>query len=162
MANPGPNIEQSVMTLAALAPGTGLVPLPFELVLANVVDATDFITAYPMRHRGRLMAVDWITHAKVTSSGKAATLTPKIRRGTTTTAVTGGVLALTSALATPEGTVIAGTPITGGNTFVPGDALTASWTGVTAFVEGTGTLIFWIINDDTIGAISRDQGLFSP
>ena len=58
-----------------------------------------------------------MTNAKVSTAGKAATLTPKIVKSGVATPVTGGVVALTSALGTPEGAVIVGTPITALNSF---------------------------------------------
>jgi hypothetical protein len=160
MANPGPNIEGGTMTMAAIAPGASRLLVPFLVTLVSVVDATDFMTAYPLTFKGRLLGMDWVTHAKVSTAGKAATLSAKIVRGGVTTPVTGGALALTSALATPEGKGIAAAAITAGNAFNPGDALTLSWTGVTAFSEGTGHVILTLINDDTNNMIARDQGLF--
>jgi hypothetical protein len=162
MANPGPNIVQTAMNLQAIAAGAGRGGLAFYVALAQVIDATDYLTAFPLTFKGRLLAVDFVTHAKVTTASKAATLTPKIKKGTTTTAVTGGVVALTSALATPEGALIAGSAITALNSFNSGDFLTLSWTGVTAFSEGTGHIMVTLVNDDTMDALARGQFLFNP
>jgi hypothetical protein len=162
MANPGPAVEGSTMTLSAVAPGVGQFFLPFYLALASVVNNTDLATAAPFTFKGRIIALDFITHAKVTTTAKAATLTPKIVKSGTATAVTGGVLALTSALATPEGTVIQATPITALNSFNRGDGLTLSWTAVTAFSEGTGLIRVTLVNDDTNDAVARGQIYFNP
>jgi hypothetical protein len=162
MANPGPAISQTAMNLQAVAAGAGRTVIPCYISLALVVDATDYLTAFPLTFKGRLLAVDFVTHAKVTTASKAATLTPKIKKGTTTTAVTGGVVALTSALATPEGALIPGSAVTALNSFNSGDSLTLSWTGVTAFSEGTGHILLTVVNDDTMDAIARGGFLFNP
>jgi len=162
MANPGPNIVSTAMNLSTVAAGTGRVLLPFYVQLAQIVNTTDLITAFPLTFKGRLIALDFVTQTKVTTGSKAATVTPKLKSGATTTTVTGGVVTLTSALATPEGAVIAGTAITALNSFASGDSLTISASSVTAFIEGTGWLLLTMINDDTIDALARAMLLFNP
>lgn len=161
MANT-PNVEGQRQDLENVAAGTGRSFMSFYIQLAQIVNSTDLITAYPLNFKGRILAMNFVTQSKVTTSGKAATLTPKLKSGTTTTTVTGGVVSLTSALATPEGTPILGTAITALNRFNAGDSLTISATAVTAFSEGTGYLIVEFANDDTLGAIARANTMFNP
>lgn len=77
-----------------------------------------------------------------TTAAKLATATTQING----TAVTGGVISLTSANATPAGTLVAGTAITGLNsTFAPGSTLEVAISSVTAFVEGDGWFEFTVL-----------------
>src|SRR5919204_4742810 len=157
-----PNIVTTDLTIGTLiASGVGRQLVPFYVELSKIVNSTDLITAFPLTFKGRVIAMDFVTQTKVTTGSKAATLTPKLKSGSTTTAVTGGVVALTSALCTPEGAVIAGSAVTAANSFASGDSLTISATSVTAFVEGTGWLLLTVINDDTLGAVARSMAMFT-
>lgn len=70
-----------------------------------------------------------------TTAAKLATLTVQVNG----VAVTGGVIALTSANCTPAGAAVAGTAITALNgTTVPNSTVEVAVSGVTAFVEGDG------------------------
>lgn len=140
------------------AAGVGRLIVPFYIDLTKLVTSTDLVTAYPLLFKGRVVSMDFITQTKVTTSAKAATLTPKLKSGSTTTAVTGGVVALTSALCTPEGALVAGSAITALNSFANGDYLTISVTSVTTFVEGSGYLLLTLSNDDTRNAIAGALG----
>lgn len=70
-----------------------------------------------------------------TTAAKAATLTVQING----TAVTGGVISLTSANCTPAGAAVAATAITGANgTQTINQTVEVAVSGVTAFAEGDG------------------------
>lgn len=70
-----------------------------------------------------------------TTAAKLATLTVQVNG----VAVTGGVIALTSANCTPAGAAVASTAITANNaTTVPNSTVEVAVSGVTAFVEGDG------------------------
>lgn len=71
-----------------------------------------------------------------TTAAKAATLTAQVNG----VSVTGGVVSLTSANATPTGALVAGTAITAGNTGTAGQTAGAVVSAVTAFLEGDGYL----------------------
>src|SRR5690349_4043279 len=103
MPFPGPNVEGQTMTLESVAPGVGRFLLSFYVALAQVVNSTDLITAYPLGFKGRIMSTNFHVNTKVTTASKAATLTPKLKSGSVTTTVTGGVIALTSATTGTEG-----------------------------------------------------------
>lgn len=78
----------------------------------------------------------------VTTGAKAATATVQISG----TAVTGGVISLTSANCTPSGALVASTAITALNsTFTPGSTLEVAISGVTAFAEGDGWFEFTVL-----------------
>jgi hypothetical protein len=162
MANPGPNIVQSPMNLATIAPGAGMQVLPFgPFLLASFVNG-DIVTNYVFGFKGRIMAVKMVIPFAATTALKLATFTPALVSGGVKTNITGGVIALTSALATPSGAVVNGTPITALNAFGPADGLTITVSGVTAFVEGQGVLEITYINDDTNDAIARGQIMYNP
>lgn len=86
---------------------------------------------------GRIKSVSFVVAKPVTTGAKAATLTAQIGA----TPVTGGAIALTSANCTPQGAEVAGSAVTALNTFTAAQAVGAVVSGVTAFVEGQGTLI---------------------
>lgn len=112
--------------------------IPVTMVkIANGDLVTDWIAPYG----GRLAALDFVVTTVVATGGKAADLHLEIGP----TATTGGVLGLTSANCTPLGKSIAGTAITGQNTFVKGDVLSVVAANVVAFVEGEGVLLISIL-----------------
>jgi hypothetical protein len=86
----------------------------------------------------------FVTGVPVTTGSKLATLTPYIG----TTALTGGVLALTSALCTPAGAVVQASAITGKNAGEATDTITLTWSAVTTFIEGSGSIQMEIENLD--------------
>jgi len=108
----------------------------FYIDLASIT-AADVITSFYPRVIGTIEYFGFVVDKAVTTGSKAATLTPKIG----STALTGGVLSLTSAAATPKGTVIDATAITGANTLTNASAISVTASSVTAFAEGSGSLI---------------------
>ena len=161
MAFPGPNVEGQTMTLENIAPGTGSQYASLQLTLANLTVAGDVIVI-PMTFKGRLDSYFFSVFAKATTAGKAATLTAKVRTAAAvTTTMTGGVLALTTANCTPEGAIVQATAITALNKFNRGDSIVLTSSAITAFSEGAGYLWLELVNDDTMDAVSRTQGLFS-
>lgn len=112
-----------------------VISLPVTLV--SIGGNVDVVTAYPLGFDGTLESVAWLQGAPVTTAAKLATISPFINA----VAVTGGVLALTSALATPLGKVIQGTAVTALNAFTAADTISFKATGVTAFAEGAGTIL---------------------
>ncbi len=86
---------------------------------------------------GRILRVDFLVAKPATTAAKLSTLTPRIG----TTALTGGVLALTSANMTPVGKVVNGTAITALNTFGAADTIDVQASSTTAFVEGSGAIL---------------------
>jgi hypothetical protein len=111
--------------------------LSFPVTLATIGGAVDVVTNWSPGFAGRVVAVAFVVTTPVTTAGKAATLNLEIN----TTNLTGGLLALTSANATPLGKVIAGTAITAGNQFEADDTISVEAASVTAFTEGAGVLL---------------------
>jgi hypothetical protein len=109
--------------------------LQFPVALAGVT-AADVVTAYPLDFAGTITAFRFITGTPVTTAAKLATFNIEIG----TTNLTGGAIALTSALATPLGAIVEASAITAANTFASGDTLSIEAASVTAFAEGTGVL----------------------
>lgn len=111
----------------------------FELPvnLASVAGAGDILTDWTPGFAGKLLSYRFAVTVPVTTAAKAMTINAEIN----STNVTGGVLSLTSANATPLGAVIAATPITAANEFDADDTISFEASAVTAFAEGAGILI---------------------
>ena len=112
-----------------------LISIPVDL--AAITGNIDVVTNFRPGFEGNIEDVAFIVDKPVTTAAKLATLTPWVNAA----AMTGGVLALTSALATPKGKVIQGSVPTAGNAIKSGDTLSLKATGVTAFVEGSGVVV---------------------
>jgi hypothetical protein len=109
------------------------IPVDLTAITGNIDVLTNFNPGYP----AAIKKVDFLMKVPVTVAGKAATLTPYIGA----TPVTGGMVALTSAIATPLGKVIPGAAVTGANVLGAADTISIKATGVTAFTEGSGVLL---------------------
>lgn len=114
----------------------------FPLNLASIT-AADIVAAFRPGVDGYIENVEVIVNIPATTGSKLATVTPKIGA----VAVTGGVVALTSANMTPMGARVAGTQVTALNRITKKDALTITASAVTAFVEGSATLFVRIRRD---------------
>jgi hypothetical protein len=117
------------------------------LQLADVA-AGDFKVAVP--YAFTLLATAFRTAKAATTAAKAATLTPDING----VAVTGGVVALTSANQNTIGGSVAGSAVTAANTGTAGQALGVTASAVTAFVEGDGWVEFTVLNNDLANALA--------
>jgi hypothetical protein len=115
-----------------------IVTLPVDL--ATITGTQDVVTTWQPGFAGTIEQVDFIVDKPVTTAAKLATISPFVNA----VAVTGGALALTSALATPKGKDIAASAITALNAFGVADTLSFKATAVTAFVEGSGSIVFRI------------------
>lgn len=109
----------------------------FPVTLAAITTSQDVVTGFVPGYAGRIVSIEFIVDVPVTTADDAADLNAEIG----TTDVTGGVVALTSATATPMGKRIAGTDITADNEFGASDAISIKASSVTAFAEGTGSVI---------------------
>jgi hypothetical protein len=96
------------------------------------VTAGDIITTITPGFAGRIVKVFAVVTVPVTTASDAASLNWEIG----TTNLTGGVIALTSANATPKGAVVAGSAITAANFFTATDTLSLEGSSVTDFAEG--------------------------
>lgn len=119
----------------ALGISTVVVPIPS---LAGLADSQTRKINVPFPFK--VTAANFRVGDPVTTAAKAATLSTQISGS----AVTGGVMALTSAAATPAGEAIAGTAITAANTGAAGDTLEVAASSVTAFAEGGGWVEFTV------------------
>jgi hypothetical protein len=131
------NVLASLVDLAsglAVGAGHGLQVLPFFFNQAEIAANGDLLTNYVPGFNFRLEKFDWRQLKPVTTAAKLATLALRINA----VAVTGGVIALTSALCTPAGVAVAGSAITALNVGGPTDSLSIVASGVTAFAEGSG------------------------
>lgn len=110
--------------------------LEFPINLASITGTQDVVTDFRPGFDGVIEDVSFVVNIPVTTAAKLASLNLEIE----TTNLTGGVVALTSALATPMGKVIQGSAVTGANAFTRDSKISVEASGVTAFVEGSGTL----------------------
>lgn len=106
----------------------------FHIELADIANGdlvTDFVPGFAFE----LVSFKFVTEDPVTTAAKLSNVHLEIGA----VPVTGGVLALTSAAATPRGKVISATAITALNTGSATDAFSLVAADTTAFVEGSGT-----------------------
>ena len=118
----------------------GAYTLSFPVQLANVTTTQDIVTDYTLGFIGTIMAVDVVANVPASTSGKSFDVVLDI--GSTPT--TGGVVGLTTVGLNAMGKVVAGTAITGANTFIANSTLTVRAATVTAFSEGSATVLIHI------------------
>lgn len=112
-------------------------------LLAALVNTTTYQVSLPFGFT--ILSAQFHTDVPVTTGSKLATLTVS----TTAGAVTGGVMALTSANQTPTGAAVAATAISGANaTDVATHNLIVTVSSVTTFVEGSGHIEITVSNND--------------
>jgi len=121
------------------ADGDDLVTLSFQMKLAKIANG-DLVTDLHPNIAGSIVHWEALITDPVTTAAKLSNLNLEIG----TTDVTGGVLALTSALATPLGKVIAASAITANNVLTRESLLSVEASGTTAFVEGEATFFIQI------------------
>ena len=116
--------------------GNDVVWLNIPIQLASITGAMDVLTDFRPGIAGTIEYIQFAVTVAVTTAAKLASLNVEIE----TTDLTGGVVALTSANATPLGKVIAGSDITGNNTLTRASKISVEASAVTAFAEGAGVL----------------------
>lgn len=120
--------------------GNDVIFLTIPVALASVTAAGDVVTEIRPGVYGVIEAFDFVVGRPVTTASRLASFNLEIN----TTNVTGGVIALTSAAATPLGKMVAGSAITAANTLVPESKLSIEAASVTAFAEGDGFFLIRI------------------
>lgn len=109
--------------------------LSFPINLASVGNG-DVVTDFTPGFAGEIVSWKFVVTVPATTAAKTMALNLEINA----IDVTGGVLTITSANATPIGNVVAATAITAANTFDANDTISIEASAVTAFVEGAGVL----------------------
>lgn len=118
-----------------------LIPIATGL-LSTLVNTTTYRVALPFGFT--VLSARFVADVPATTTSKLATLT----LSTTAGAVTGGVMALTSANMTPTGAAVAATAISGANaTGTAGQEVIITVSAVTAFVEGSGHVEVTVSNN---------------
>jgi len=133
-----------------LSEKVGVHIVPLYVNLAEIAANGDVLTGYVPGFNGKVLSLDFNVIAPVTTASKRADFNLEIG----TTDVTGGVVSVTSAAATPQGTVIAGSAVTAANEFTATDALSLEAASVTAHAEGSGWLLLKLQNLDTLNEYS--------
>jgi hypothetical protein len=127
----------SVFLLTHTASGAntkGVMSIP---VVLPAVTAGMTVASFVPGFVGAITKVQMLVTNPATTALKLFTLSPFINA----VAVTGGVLALTSANMAPLGNNVQGTAVTATNAFIATDSIIFKSTAVTAFAEGEGLLI---------------------
>ena len=140
-----PATQTSTMRRAYVSGPDGLTlgtELPIEWInfffpLASLAANGNIITGWVPGFKGRFLAADFVVHKAVTTASKRADINLEING----VDVTGGVISITSAAATPAGKIVAGTAITALNTFDVNDVIDIELSNVTVHIEGDGTLM---------------------
>lgn len=109
--------------------------------LAGTFADGDIITTWTPGFAGRIVDIDAICTAAVTTGSKAADINLEIG----TTDLTGGLLELSGTYSL--GAVVAGTAITAGNHFGASDTISMKASSVTTFAEGSFTIRVHVIPD---------------
>jgi hypothetical protein len=109
--------------------------LDFHVELPLVANG-DVVTDFAPGFAGEIVDDQFVVTDPVTTAAKAASFNLQING----VDVTGGVIATTSANATPLGKVIPGTAVTAANTFTAEDTISVVASGVTTYVEGEGDI----------------------
>jgi hypothetical protein len=118
-----------------------IVSIPLDL--ASITGSQDVLTSFTPGFSGKIIKLDAVVNVPVTTAAKAVNLNAEIG----STNLTGGVIGLTSANCATMGAVVAGSSVTAGNTFTANDTISLEASGVTAFVEGTVTILMVIEAD---------------
>lgn len=109
----------------------------FHIDLADQAASGNVIDGFAPGFAGVIIDHQFVVDDPATTAAKAIDLNLEIG----STNVTGGVVAITSATATPRGKVLAGTAITANNTFDADDLVSVEVVVTAAFVEGSGTIV---------------------
>lgn len=111
--------------------------IDFFFPLASLAANGNILTGWVPGFKGRFLSAKFAIHKAATTASKRADINLEING----VDVTGGVISITSAEATPAGKIISGTAITANNAFDVDDVVDIELSNVTAHVEGDGTLI---------------------
>jgi len=112
----------------------GMICIP--IVLATIADG-DIVTDLPLDFVGELISVNAVAKVVASTADKLSTLHLEIGA----VAVTGGVVALTTAGLDTLGKVVAGSAISGANAFAATDTLSVVAASTTTFIEGEIVLV---------------------
>lgn len=132
-----------------LAAGVGVETIAFQFDLADIVDG-ELVTDYTLGYKFKILAAHFAVTEPVTTADKRTDFVIDIGA----TPVTGGVVSVTSAAATPVGVVIAGTAVTAANTGAANATVSVRAASTTAHAEGKGTLLIRVQNMDTADAFA--------
>lgn len=140
-----------------IAAGVGIYYWPIHLNLAGITGNVDVLTTFTPGHKFKIMALDFYATTIASTASKLATLNLEIG----TTNLTGGAVALTTSSCGTLGAVTAGSAVTAANTGSASDTVSLEASSVTAFVEGSGTLMIKIQNMDTADAFASIADKFN-
>lgn len=111
--------------------------LSIPVDLASVTGTQDILTDYTLGFIGEIVAIDVVANIPASTGGKSFNLVVDV--GSTPT--TGGLVALTTSALNAMGKVVAGSAITAANTFIANSTISLRAETVTAFAEGSATIL---------------------
>lgn len=133
---------------STLAAGVGIHYWSFYAKLSDVTAAAS-VGAFTPGYAFKILSISWLGLQAGTGAGATITFTPTISG----VAITGGVLVPTLANAT-AGSVVAASTITGANTGTSASTFALTASAITAFTNGTGTIIVKVQNTDEANAFA--------
>lgn len=134
----------------SIASTVGIETIAIQVDLAQISAAGDVFSAYVPGYRFKILDFAYMANVPASTAAKAATLNLEIDAVN----VTGGEIALTSANASPLGAKVSGSAITASQIGAAGSSISVEAASVTAFAEGSGTLLIRIQNMDSADAFS--------
>ena len=148
--------KATIQPAAAPAAPAAQYTIAIPIALVDVTGAGDVLTDYIPGHAFKLIKASFAVGTPVTTASRLFDLVADIEA----TEVTGGLVAITSAAATPLGAVIAGSAITALNIGTAAEKISLRAESVTAFAEGTGYALLTIENTDTLDALKSANASF--
>jgi len=143
--------DQSTGTVSdSIQAGAGVFTLSIPIVMSHVAAAGDILTTYTPGYKFKILKVDAVVSDPATPASKAFDVNLEID----TTNLTGGVIQLTSANCSTQGTVIPGTPIGPNNVGTALQSFSVEASNVVKFDSGQVSLLIKIQNMDTADAIA--------
>jgi hypothetical protein len=133
-----------------IAVGAGYQLQTVRLTLASLANGQEY--QFDPGFAGKLVSINARVVEAATTAAKAATLTGRVNAGALGG---GGVIGLTSANCTPIGAQIAGSAITGANSFTNAQTVGFTCGSVTTFVEGAIVVEMLLQNTDLTAAIAK-------
>jgi hypothetical protein len=121
---------------------------PLFITLASLANSQ--VYSFDPGFNGYVKAISFRVRTAALTAGKAATLQAQANGVSTT----GGAVALTTAACNAIGNQVAGSSITGANTFTSAQTIGFAVSGVTAFAEGDGFVQLTLVNTDLANSIA--------
>lgn len=139
-----------------IAVGAGYQMLSAHFLLAGFANSQEF--QFDPGYAGKLISINARVGVPASTAAKAATLTGRVNAGALGG---GGVVALTSANCATAGAQVAGSAVTGANSFTNAQTVGFTVGSVTAFVEGSVFVEMLLQNTDMTAALAKFSAMLN-